>query len=112
MTDHKKNRRKSVLFLTNRRTYVRGRSARADKFSEYSFFNLRVDKVRVMCYYTITEKERRKKMKLYKIQMITYYEIEAESFDEAFDKMTNENISDSWVDCYEEEEIGKEEEND
>ena len=39
--------------------------------------------------------------------MITYYEIEAESLDEAFDKMTNENISDSWVDCYEEEEIKK-----
>ena len=51
-------------------------------------------------------------MKLYKIHVITYYEIEAESLDEAFDKMTNENISDSWVDCYEEEEIGKEEEND
>ncbi len=51
-------------------------------------------------------------MKLYKIHMITYYEIEAENLDEAFDKMTNENISDSWVDCYEEEEIGKEKEND
>lgn len=50
-------------------------------------------------------------MKLYKIHMITYYEIEAESLDEAFDKMTNENISDSWVDYYEEEEIKKEEEN-
>lgn len=47
-------------------------------------------------------------MKLYKISMITYYEIEAENLDEAFDKMTNENISDSWVDCYEEEEIEKE----
>lgn len=46
-------------------------------------------------------------MKLYKIKMITYYEIEAENLDEAFDKMTNENISDSWVDCYEEEEIEK-----
>ena len=51
-------------------------------------------------------------MKLYKISMITYYEIEAESLDEAFDKMTNENISDSWVDCYEEEEIGEEKEDD
>lgn len=51
-------------------------------------------------------------MKLYKIHMITYYEVEAESLDEAFDKMTNENISDSWVDCYEEEEIRKEKEND
>lgn len=51
-------------------------------------------------------------MKLYKIHMITYYEIEAESLDEAVDKMTDENISDSWVDYYEEEEIRKEEEND
>lgn len=51
-------------------------------------------------------------MKLYKVHMITYYEIEAESLDEAFDKMTNENISDSWVDCYEEEEIRKEKEDD
>lgn len=51
-------------------------------------------------------------MKLYKIHVITYYEIEAESLDEVFDKMTNENISDSWVDCYEEEEIRKEEKND
>ena len=51
-------------------------------------------------------------MKLYKIHMITYYEIEAESLDEAFDKMNNENSSDSQVDCYEEEEIRKEKEND
>ena len=57
-------------------------------------------------------KRKEGKMKLYKIHMITYYEIEAESLDEAFDKMTNENISDSWVDCYEEEEIRKEKEND
>lgn len=46
-------------------------------------------------------------MKLYKMYMITYYEIEAESLDEAFDKMTDENISDTWVDCYEIEEIEK-----
>ena len=46
-----------------------------------------------------------KKMKLYKMYMMTYYEIEAESLDEAFDKMTNENITDSWVENYEEEEI-------
>jgi hypothetical protein len=85
--------------------------ARADKFSEYSFFNSGVDKIERVCYHIIT-KERREKMKLYKIHMITYYEIEAESLDEAFDKMTNENISDSWVDCYEEEEIGREKEND
>ena len=44
-------------------------------------------------------------MKLYKMYMMTYYEIEAESLDEAFDKMTNENITDSWVENYEEEEI-------
>lgn len=44
-------------------------------------------------------------MKLYKVYMTTYYEIEAESLEEAFDKMTNENISDSWLDCYETEEI-------
>lgn len=48
-----------------------------------------------------------KKMKLYKMYMMTYYEIEAESLDEAFDKMTNENITDSWVENYEEEEIEK-----
>lgn len=47
-------------------------------------------------------------MKLYKIQMVTYYEIEAKNLDEAFDKMTNENISDSWMECYEEEEIKEE----
>lgn len=46
-------------------------------------------------------------MKLYKMYMMTYYEIEAESLDEAFDKMTNENITDSWVENYEEEEIGE-----
>lgn len=46
-------------------------------------------------------------MKLYKMYMMTYYEIEAESLDEAFDKMTNENITDSWVENYEEEEIEK-----
>ena len=40
-------------------------------------------------------------MKLYKMYMITYYEIEAENLD----KMTNENVTDSWVDCYEKEEI-------
>ena len=44
-------------------------------------------------------------MKLYKMYMMTYYEIEAESLDEAFDKMTNENITYSWVENYEEEEI-------
>ena len=44
-------------------------------------------------------------MRLYKMSMVTYYEIEAESLDEAFDKMTNENITDSWVENYEEEEI-------
>ena len=44
-------------------------------------------------------------MKLYKMYMMTYYEIEAENLDEAFDKMTNENITDSWVENYEEEEI-------
>ena len=44
-------------------------------------------------------------MKLYKMYMMTYYEIEAESLDEAFDKMTNENITDSQVENYEEEEI-------
>ena len=44
-------------------------------------------------------------MKLYKMYMMTYYEIEAEILDEAFDKMTNENITDSWVENYEEEEI-------
>lgn len=44
-------------------------------------------------------------MKLYKMYMMTYYEIEAESLDEAFDKMTNENITDSWVEYYGEEEI-------
>ena len=44
-------------------------------------------------------------MKLYKMYMMTYYEVEAESLDEAFDKMTNENITDSWVENYEEEEI-------
>ena len=46
-------------------------------------------------------------MKLYKMYMMTYYEIEAESLDEAFNKMTNENITDSWVENYEEEEIEK-----
>ena len=46
-------------------------------------------------------------MKLYKIYMIAYYEIEAENIDEACDKMTNENITDCWVDDYEEEEIEK-----
>lgn len=51
-------------------------------------------------------------MKLYKIKMITYYEIEAESFDETFDKMTDENISDSWIAFYKEEEIEEEKEND
>ena len=44
-------------------------------------------------------------MKLYKIWMMTYYEIEAKNLDEAFAKMTNENITDCWVDNYEEEEI-------
>lgn len=44
-------------------------------------------------------------MKLYKMCMITYYEIKAENLDDAFDKMTNENITDSWVENYEEEEI-------
>ena len=46
-------------------------------------------------------------MKLYKMYMMTYYEIEAESLEEAFNKMTNENITDSWVENYEEEEIEK-----
>ena len=46
-------------------------------------------------------------MRLYKMSMVTYYEIEAESLDEAFNKMTNENITDSWVENYEEEEIEK-----
>lgn len=46
-------------------------------------------------------------MKLYKMYMITYYEIEAENFDEVFDKMTDENITDSWVEIYKEEEIKK-----
>lgn len=44
-------------------------------------------------------------MKLYKMCMITYYEIKAENLDDAFDKMTNENITDSWVEKDEEEEI-------
>ena len=46
-------------------------------------------------------------MRLYKMSMVTYYEIEAESLDEAFDKMTNENITDSWVENYGVEEIEK-----
>lgn len=65
-----------------------------------------------MLSYNYKRRKEIRKMKLYKINMITYYEIEAESLDEAFDKMTNENISDSWIDCYEEEETGKEKEDD
>lgn len=44
-------------------------------------------------------------MTLYKIREIVYYEIEAENIDEAMDNMTNDNISDSWIESYEEEEI-------
>lgn len=65
-----------------------------------------------MLSYNYKRRREIRKMKLYKINMITYYEIEAESLDEAFDKMTNENISDSWIDYYEEEETGKEKEDD
>ena len=44
-------------------------------------------------------------MKLYKIHEIVYYEIEAENIDEAMDNMTNDNISDCWIESYGEEEI-------
>ena len=65
-----------------------------------------------MVSYNYKRGKEKRKMKLYKISMITHYEIKAESLDEAFDKMTDENISDRWVDCYEEEDLGEEEEND
>ena len=44
-------------------------------------------------------------MKLYKIREIIYYEIEAKNIEEAMESMTNDNISDSWIESYEEEEI-------
>lgn len=44
-------------------------------------------------------------MKLYKIREILYYEIEAENIEEAMDNMTNDNISDSWIESYDEEEV-------
>ena len=44
-------------------------------------------------------------MKLYKIREVIYYEIEAESIDDAMDSMTNDNISDCWIEGYDEEEI-------
>ena len=54
-----------------------------------------------------SEKKGDKEMKLYKVYVMTYYEIEAENLEETFAKMTDENISDSWVEKYEEEEIEK-----
>lgn len=44
-------------------------------------------------------------MKLYKIREILYYEIEAENIEEAMENMTNDNISDSWIESYDEEEV-------
>ena len=44
-------------------------------------------------------------MKLYKIREIIYYEIEAENINDAIENMTNDNISDCWIEGYDMEEI-------